>query len=84
MSSMSFRCRFGKSPSVRDTLHYRLLNFKLGYNKDMPRRKWTNKDKNRTGIMVNLINKQLLERRIMRNLERLIDRRNLETDYKLM
>ncbi|GJQ92275.1 hypothetical protein Tco_0003414 [Tanacetum coccineum] len=29
----------GALQSVRDTLHYSLLNFKLGYNKDMPRRK---------------------------------------------
>ncbi|GJU68489.1 hypothetical protein Tco_1254748 [Tanacetum coccineum] len=29
---------------VRDTLHHRLLNFRLGYNKDMPRRKWTDTD----------------------------------------
>ncbi|GJV03375.1 hypothetical protein Tco_1336944 [Tanacetum coccineum] len=55
--------------SVCKTLHYRLLNFKLGYKKDMPSRKWTNKDQNRTYIMVQLIDKQLLERRIMRILE---------------
>ncbi|GJY26160.1 hypothetical protein Tco_0400886 [Tanacetum coccineum] len=54
---------------VRDTLHHRLLNFRLGYNKDMPRTKWSGIDKRRPGIMVNLIDKQLLERRIMRNLK---------------
>ncbi|GJT72460.1 hypothetical protein Tco_1031746 [Tanacetum coccineum] len=58
--------------SVRDTLHYRLLNFMLGYNKYMPRRKWTDKDQNQTDIIVNLIDKQLMERRIMRSLERLV------------
>ncbi|GJW40586.1 hypothetical protein Tco_0066431 [Tanacetum coccineum] len=50
---------------VREILRYRLLNFKLGYNKDMPKIKWTENDQNQTDIMVNLIDKQLLERRIM-------------------
>ncbi|GKC13441.1 hypothetical protein Tco_1010223, partial [Tanacetum coccineum] len=54
---------------VRDTLHHRLLNFRLEYNKDMPRTKWSGIDKRRSCIMVNLIDKQLLERRIMRNLK---------------
>ncbi|GJR25921.1 hypothetical protein Tco_1102153 [Tanacetum coccineum] len=31
--------------SVRDTLHYKLLNFRLDYNKDMSRRKWTATDR---------------------------------------
>ncbi|GKA23811.1 putative reverse transcriptase domain-containing protein [Tanacetum coccineum] len=35
-------------------------------------------------IMVDLIDKQLLERRIIRNLERLMGARELEMDYKLM
>ncbi|GJZ75706.1 hypothetical protein Tco_0640171 [Tanacetum coccineum] len=42
---------------VRDTLHHRLLNFRFGYNKDMPRRKWSATDKKRAGIMVDLIEK---------------------------
>ncbi|GKC03933.1 hypothetical protein Tco_0995543 [Tanacetum coccineum] len=70
--------------SVYKILHYRLVNFKLGYNTDMPRRKWTNKDQNRTYIMVQLIDKQLLERRIMWNLERLVGERELKMDYRLM
>ncbi|GKG29585.1 hypothetical protein Tco_0419483, partial [Tanacetum coccineum] len=36
--------------SVHEIIHYRLLNFKLGYNKDIPKRKWTDKDQNRTDI----------------------------------
>ncbi|GKC73214.1 hypothetical protein Tco_1119097, partial [Tanacetum coccineum] len=70
--------------SVREILHYRLLNFKLGYNKDMPKRKWTDKDQNRTDIMVKLIDKQLLERRIMRSLEGLVCGRKVEMDYRLL
>ncbi|GJZ54399.1 hypothetical protein Tco_0609284 [Tanacetum coccineum] len=70
--------------SVRDTLHHMLLNFKLGYNKDMPRRKWSDTDKRRPGIRVKLIDEKLLERRIMQNLERLVGVRELEMDYRLM
>ncbi|GJY59834.1 hypothetical protein Tco_0459726 [Tanacetum coccineum] len=61
-----------------------LLNFKLRYNKDMLRRKWTDKDQNQTNIMVNLIDKQLLEKRIMWSLERLVGGRKVETDYRLL
>ncbi|GKC89486.1 hypothetical protein Tco_1150135 [Tanacetum coccineum] len=74
----------GMLKSVRDTLHHRLLNFILGYNKGMPRRKWSATDQRRSGIMVDLIDKKLLERRIMRNLERLVGARELEMDYRLM
>ncbi|GKB38234.1 hypothetical protein Tco_0883176, partial [Tanacetum coccineum] len=38
--------------SVRKNLHERLQNFVLGYNKDMPKRKWTDKDQTRTLIAV--------------------------------
>nr|GEW86218.1 4-coumarate--CoA ligase-like 7 [Tanacetum cinerariifolium] len=36
---------------VRETLYYRLLSFKLGYNTDMPKRKWIEKDQNQFEIM---------------------------------
>ncbi|GJT43670.1 hypothetical protein Tco_0952385 [Tanacetum coccineum] len=58
--------------------------FDLATTKDMPRRKWSDMDKRRSGIMVDLIDKQMLERRILRNLERLVDARELEIDYRLM
>ncbi|GJR63436.1 hypothetical protein Tco_1505598 [Tanacetum coccineum] len=50
----------------------------------MPRRKWSDSDKRRSSIMVDLIDKQMLERRILGNLERLVGARELEMDYKLM
>ncbi|GJQ92928.1 putative reverse transcriptase domain-containing protein [Tanacetum coccineum] len=50
----------------------------------MPRRNWSDSDKRRLGIMVDLINKQMLERWILRNLERLVGARELEMDYRLM
>ncbi|GJY28445.1 hypothetical protein Tco_0404212 [Tanacetum coccineum] len=67
-----------------DELHHRVLDFDLGYNKEMLRRKWTAIDKKRSELMVELIDKQMHERRIIRNLERLVGARELEMDYKLM
>ncbi|GJW12251.1 hypothetical protein Tco_1578078 [Tanacetum coccineum] len=61
-----------------------LLNFRMGYNKGMPRRKWTDSDQRRLGIIVKLFDEKLLERRIIQNLERLVGARELETDYRLM
>ncbi|GJS60610.1 hypothetical protein Tco_0655394 [Tanacetum coccineum] len=62
----------GTLKKVQDEIYHRVLDFHLGYNKEMSRRKWTT------------IDKQMRERRIIRNLERLVGARELETDYKLM
>ncbi|GJZ42690.1 hypothetical protein Tco_0589945 [Tanacetum coccineum] len=67
-----------------DELHHIILDFHLGYNDEMLRRKWTAIDKKRSELMVELIDKQMRERRIIRNLERLVGARELEMDYKLM
>nr|GEY68430.1 hypothetical protein [Tanacetum cinerariifolium] len=74
----------GTLKKVRDELHHRVLDFDLGYNKETERRKWTITDKKRSALMVELIDKQMRERRIIRNLERLVGARELEMDYKLM
>ncbi|GKA46876.1 hypothetical protein Tco_0739759 [Tanacetum coccineum] len=50
--------------SVRDEFHYRILDFRMGYNKEMSRRKWTATEKRRSELIVELIDKQMLERRI--------------------
>ncbi|GJX43851.1 hypothetical protein Tco_0260527 [Tanacetum coccineum] len=50
----------------------------------MLRRKWSTRDKKRAGIMVDLIDNLMLERRIIRNLERLVGAKELEMDYRLM
>ncbi|GJT02379.1 hypothetical protein Tco_0823548 [Tanacetum coccineum] len=62
----------GTLKMVRDELHYRLLNFRLGYNKEMSSRKWTDIDQKRSGLMIELIDKQMRERRIIQNLKRLV------------
>nr|GEX43530.1 hypothetical protein [Tanacetum cinerariifolium] len=52
----------GTIKKVCDTLHHKLLNFRHGYDKDMPRRKWSATDEKRAGIMEDLIDKLMLER----------------------
>nr|GEU94271.1 ribonuclease H-like domain-containing protein [Tanacetum cinerariifolium] len=67
---------------VRDELHHIIRYFSLEYNKEIPRRKWTAIDKKRSELMVELIDKQMRKRRIIRNLERLVGAWELEMDYK--
>nr|GEV61612.1 hypothetical protein [Tanacetum cinerariifolium] len=74
----------GKLKKVRDELHHKVLNFELGYNKEMSRRKWTATEKKRSERMVKLIDKQMRERRIIQNIERLVGAWELKMDYKLM
>nr|GEY39692.1 hypothetical protein [Tanacetum cinerariifolium] len=70
--------------TVRDELRHRILDFSLGYNNEMSRRKWTAIDKKRLELMVEFIDKQMRERRIIRNLKRLVSARKIKMDYKLM
>ncbi|GJV15116.1 hypothetical protein Tco_1360439 [Tanacetum coccineum] len=74
----------GTLKTVRDELQHRILNFCLGYNKKMSRRKWTAIDKSRLELMVELIDKPMREGWIIRNLEILVGARELEMDYRLM
>ncbi|GJZ44851.1 hypothetical protein Tco_0592447 [Tanacetum coccineum] len=74
----------GTLKSVRDEIHHRVLDFHLDYNLEMPKRKWTAVDQKRSGLMIELIDKQLREREIFRNLEQLVGAREFEMDYKLM
>ncbi|GJR31865.1 hypothetical protein Tco_1108097 [Tanacetum coccineum] len=55
----------GTLKKVRDELHHRVRDFCLEYNKEMPRRKWTDIDRKRSELMVELIDKQMRERRII-------------------
>ncbi|GJY37833.1 hypothetical protein Tco_0424197 [Tanacetum coccineum] len=69
---------------VRDEIHHRVLDFCLNYNPKMPKRKWTTVDQKRSSLMVELIDKKLREREIIRNVERLVGARELKMDYKLI
>ncbi|GJX95261.1 hypothetical protein Tco_0349847 [Tanacetum coccineum] len=46
---------------VRDELKYRLNNFRIGYNKDMPTRPWSEKDLRRTESMLKVIEKSCIQ-----------------------
>ncbi|GKC22551.1 hypothetical protein Tco_1024701 [Tanacetum coccineum] len=74
----------GTLKSVRDEIHPKVLDFRLDYNKEMPKRKWMAVDRKRLGLMIELIDRQLREREIIKNLERLVGAQKLEMDYKLM
>ncbi|GKD18237.1 hypothetical protein Tco_1207395, partial [Tanacetum coccineum] len=74
----------GMLKKVQDELHHKVLDFNLGYNKEMSKRKWTGTDKKRSELIVELIDKQMRKRRIIQNRERLVGARELEMDYKLM
>nr|GEV75664.1 hypothetical protein [Tanacetum cinerariifolium] len=65
---------------VSKILHKRLLNIKFGYNKAMPLREWTEKDKKHTGIMVNKIHYLLPKQIILRSLEVLVGDIKTKTD----
>ncbi|GJS77811.1 hypothetical protein Tco_0727692 [Tanacetum coccineum] len=73
----------GTLKDVCDNLHDMLHNFKMGYNDAMPKRKWLEKDQERTAEMLKLIDDLLLERRIMRSLECYVGGRLNETNYRL-
>nr|GFC56077.1 hypothetical protein [Tanacetum cinerariifolium] len=74
----------GTLKKVQDELHHRILDFRLRYNDEMSKRKWTAIDKKRSDLMVELIDKQMRERRIIKNLERLVGAYKFEMDYKLI
>ncbi|GJW23745.1 hypothetical protein Tco_0034367 [Tanacetum coccineum] len=66
--------------SVRDHLKDMAKNLEMGYTKVMPRRRWSNLDKKRSRIMVKDIDRQLLERRLMRSLENFVGGREYGED----
>ncbi|GKF73489.1 hypothetical protein Tco_0219821, partial [Tanacetum coccineum] len=70
--------------SVRDTLDQMLHELHLGYNKTMRRRLWTRLDQQRTRIMIKAINQKLLDRRIMRSLEKFVGGRDYGEDLRLL
>nr|GEW29665.1 hypothetical protein [Tanacetum cinerariifolium] len=83
-SDKLYKFNDGTRKSIRNILHDRLMNFKLGYNKAMDRRKWTKTDKIRTCIMIKQIDKQMLQRRIMRSLQKFVGGREYGTDVRLL
>ncbi|GJY92465.1 hypothetical protein Tco_0508247 [Tanacetum coccineum] len=79
-----YKFSVGTLKSVCHEIHHRVLDFCLDYNTEMPKRKWTAIDRKRSRLIIELIDKQLREMEIIRNLERLVGARELEMGYKLM
>ncbi|GKA23572.1 hypothetical protein Tco_0709605 [Tanacetum coccineum] len=67
-----------------DTLSQMLHDLHLGYNKTMRRRQWNRLDQQRTLIMIKAINQKLLDRQIMRSMEKFVGGRDYEEDLRLL
>ncbi|GJU90419.1 hypothetical protein Tco_1302842 [Tanacetum coccineum] len=67
--------------SVRNVLHDIASNLRMEY---LPKRRWSERDRKRSRIMIKAIDKKLYERRLMRNLEKFVGRRYYGTDLRLL
>nr|GEZ16413.1 hypothetical protein [Tanacetum cinerariifolium] len=79
-----YKFSHGTLKTVRDELRHRILDFRLGYNDEMSRRKWTAIDNRISELMVKLTYKRMRERHVIRNLKRLVGAQELDMDNKLM
>nr|GEW22208.1 retrotransposon protein, putative, unclassified [Tanacetum cinerariifolium] len=71
----------GTLNDVRSALHDIAAGIRMEY---LPMRKWSNLDKKRARVMVQDIDKQLYQRRLMRNLKKFIGERVYENDLRLL
>nr|GEU30059.1 hypothetical protein [Tanacetum cinerariifolium] len=71
----------GTLTSVRTVLHDIASNLRMDY---LPKRRWSNLDRQRCRIMIKAIDKLLLERRLMRSLEKFIGGRYYGEDFTLL
>ncbi|GJW13642.1 hypothetical protein Tco_0017775 [Tanacetum coccineum] len=66
---------------VKTVLHDIALNLRMNY---LPKRRWGNLYRQRSRIMIKAIDKLLLERRLMRSLEKFVGGRDYEEDLILL
>nr|GEV01640.1 hypothetical protein [Tanacetum cinerariifolium] len=71
----------GTLNDVRTALDDILKRIRMKY---LPQTYWRNVDKERAGAMIQAIDKQLKDRRIMRSLEKFIGERPYERDFRLL
>ncbi|GJT36760.1 hypothetical protein Tco_0936625 [Tanacetum coccineum] len=71
----------GTLSSVRRVLYDIASNLEMDY---LPKRNWSNVEMKRSRIMVKAIDKLLFERRLMRNLEKFVGRRDYQNDLRLL
>ncbi|GKB78643.1 hypothetical protein Tco_0945538 [Tanacetum coccineum] len=62
--------------SLRDTLKDMANNLEMGYTSVMPRKRWSSLDNKRSRIMIKDIDRHLLDRRLMRSLEKFVGGRD--------
>ncbi|GKD72861.1 hypothetical protein Tco_1331143, partial [Tanacetum coccineum] len=67
--------------SVRFVLHDIASNLRMDY---FPKRRWSSLDRKRSHIMIKAIDQQLLERRLMRSLEKFVGERDYGEDLRLL
>nr|GEV95870.1 hypothetical protein [Tanacetum cinerariifolium] len=67
--------------SVRTTLYDIAFGIRMKY---LPKKKWSRLDKQRACVMIHDINKQLFQRRLMRNLEKFIGGREYGNGLRLL
>ncbi|GJS27491.1 hypothetical protein Tco_0488111 [Tanacetum coccineum] len=71
----------GTLDDVRSALNDIAKGIRMEY---LPKRKWSGLDKRRARVMIQDIDKQLYERRLMRNLEKFVGGREYENDLRLL
>ncbi|GJU52923.1 hypothetical protein Tco_1226637 [Tanacetum coccineum] len=71
----------GTLTSVRNALHDIASNPRMDY---LPKRRWSNLNKQRSRIMIKAIDKLHLKRRLMRKLEKFVGGREYEEDFRLL
>ncbi|GJY09455.1 hypothetical protein Tco_0377640 [Tanacetum coccineum] len=70
--------------SHRDTLKDMANNLEMGYTNVMPRRRWSHLDKKMSCIMIKDIDRQLLDRMLLRSLEKFVGGREYGEDLRLL
>ncbi|GJR42917.1 hypothetical protein Tco_1311020 [Tanacetum coccineum] len=70
--------------SVRDKLKDITNNLELWYSSAMPRMRWSNLEKKQSRNIVKDIDRQVLERRLLRSLEKFVGRREYWEDFRLL
>nr|GEY56759.1 hypothetical protein [Tanacetum cinerariifolium] len=71
----------GTLTSVRSVLHDIASYLRMDY---LPNRRWSNLYRQRSRIMIKAINKLMLERRLMRSLEKFVGGREYGEDFRLL
>nr|GEW14817.1 hypothetical protein [Tanacetum cinerariifolium] len=71
----------GTLNDIRTALYDIAIGIRMEY---LPMRKWSNLDKKRARVMVQDIDKQLYQRRLMQNLKNFVGGRPYEEDLRLL